>query len=815
MAKEIKQKIVLDGEAEYKKALKESRTELSRLKGEMKAEAAEAERNATASEKAAKKQEALKKQIAEQEKIVKTLSKALEEAKSKYSDNAEVIAKWENQYNAARTTLAGMKNELDDVTSGFKSMKSDVDMGVVATKSFADALGEIGSVGENISGAIEDVFMGVVSTIREAVEELWTMVVDTAGKANGWADEAEFWGTDAATIQQWEHAVESAHNKFTSLTDVATRLTLGGKDKEVAEYLGLSNENYENEWDFALAAMDELKRLENEDTKKYQLAMSEIFGQRKAKNVMDLVNDWDQIKGLLPQFDAENGGVGLDNEGISFMSDFAVKLDTITQTAEALKDMFAGTFATMTLGMVVEAQGALDAIGKYMTSDDPQAKQEALDELREHVENFFKEAAKVIEECIGILYDVGKDLQESDDPLVQLIGKIMTDIASALDWMIDNQDKVKEAFEAIFGIWLIAKLGAVAGKLTSIIAQIEVIKAFKAPNLGVGGVGTGTGTGVGGLGLSGFLGNALKVAPWAAIASLPLIMVGSIIADNLEAKRYKEELKEDYEADAALFEDVDAPAKEYWESLSKAQFGEGEEDQGELWANIIKGLQDRFGWQEETAEGAVWHKGGQANEWFDTMWGYLSDDMRTKLEDYYNNTFLENGAQAHPYDVVELEHALRDEMRAALEEDLMTGGQSIFTDAERTAAETFWDLLRDEDHELTDEEYEAFENAFTGNEELFGKIDEMIDQLMQQDDSNDWRNMENLPSDWWVDADKWGGITGADLRGFQGLPAQMTAAVAAGAAAGVSGIKVMLDGQAVGAAMASYMGVAMARDIIV
>lgn len=265
MAKEIKQKIVLDGEAEYKKALKESRTELSRLKGEMKAEAAEAERNATASEKAAKKQEALKKQIAEQEKIVKTLSKALAEAKEKYGDNTEVVAKWENQYNSARTTLANMKNELESVADGFKATQSGAAMGVVATKSFADALGSIGNAGEAVSNAIENIFKGMINTVETAVVKLWSMMQETAGKANGWADTAAFWGTDAATIQMWEHATAGKHNDFQTMMDVATRLTLGGKDKEVAEMLGISGNGYQDKWAFAVEAMNQLQALSQTD----------------------------------------------------------------------------------------------------------------------------------------------------------------------------------------------------------------------------------------------------------------------------------------------------------------------------------------------------------------------------------------------------------------------------------------------------------------------------------------------------------------------------------------------------------------------
>ena len=89
--KEIKHTIRLAGEKEYSQALREAQRNLKTLRGELKAETAELGANATAQQKNEARAQSLKKQIAEQEKVVETLKKALAEAKRDYSDNEDVV----------------------------------------------------------------------------------------------------------------------------------------------------------------------------------------------------------------------------------------------------------------------------------------------------------------------------------------------------------------------------------------------------------------------------------------------------------------------------------------------------------------------------------------------------------------------------------------------------------------------------------------------------------------------------------------------------------------------------------------------------
>ena len=119
-----------------------------------------------------------------------------------------------------------------------------------------------------------------------------------------------------------------------------------------------------------------------------------------------------------------------------------------------------------------------------------------------------------------------------------------------------------------------------------------------------------------------------------------------------------------------------------------------------------------------------------------------------------------------------------------------------------------------------DEEARAFEWF----KETFGDdFGDVWDRIIQKlDETKDQTKLEDLPEDWYRTTGNWGGsgtanengITSTDLQGFRGLPANIQVAVQKGAAAGVSGIKVNLDGRTVGELVAPYVSAAIARDIV-
>lgn len=476
--KEIKHTIRLEGEKEYSAAIKEAQRNLKTLRSELKAETAELGSNATAQQKNEARAKSLKAQIAEQEKVVETLRKALAEAKKDYGDNEDVVQKWEQKLNEARTTLANMQNGLAETENGIRGVSDATAEGVVATKSFADALGSIATVGESVSSAIEDIFTGLISTVSDTIVELWDLIGETAAKANRYSDIAGYWNTNAATIEKYARSVESTGKNFEDLEAIVNHIVLGGKGKDIAEMLGVSDVNYEDQWEYAMAVMDRMYELRQSGNVPDNM-WETIFGAKKATKAMDVLNAWGQIKEGLSTYNADEGGFGMGENALEYMADLYVQMNTVEQKWIALKDEFAAGLGETTADLLVNVSGSLDALNEFMNAETDEDREAALEKLRQNIEEFFKKVAEAIRTGLEVVNEVGRELSESDDPIVSAVGSLMVQLTEALEWIINNQDAVKKAFETIFGVWFLAKLAAISGRLAAIIAQIETIKAFK------------------------------------------------------------------------------------------------------------------------------------------------------------------------------------------------------------------------------------------------------------------------------------------------------------------------------------------------
>lgn len=871
MAQDIKRKIVLEGEKEYSAALKEAQRNLKTLRSELKAETAELGANATAQQKSETRIKSLQKQIKEQEKVVKTCQAALAQAKAEYSDNEEVVAKWEQKLNDARATLANMKNDLEstsqavrDTGNSYREAADGAAAVVTATKSAADALDQIGSVGESISGAIENIFTGMLQTIERAVEAAWEIVSETAAKANNWGDIAGYWGTDAQTIQQYARAVSASANSFEDLNAAVTKIVLGGKGKKITELVGISGVNYKDEWAYAMAVMNRIYEMQ-QSGKNMTPIWEEIFGGKQSTKIMDLVNDWGEIQKNLGVFNGNETAFGLTDEELGAMNDLWVTINRVEEKYTALKDKFAAGLGVATGSLMVNVEGGLDALADFLDAETPEEREKALDDLRTNVEEFFRKVADIIREGIAILNEVGHELQESDDPLTAMVGDILVKMTGALQWMVEKQNEVKGAFEAIFGVWLLAKLAAVAGKLSGILLQIEAIKAFKGLELGgaaaVGGASAAQGNTAGGAAAAAGAAATGGVAQIATTAGTPLpgwmnaLGIGALFKTAKEASeatgmglwgaitqkgKIQILMEEEETAEAGGRTDPqrkrNITGKATEEQMQTRPQEQAAEETAEAVAEAVQTVAATI---PETAEAI-----------YDAMYkainDYDPDTNQLNTTDFFDNVLYpmiqkqaelggvvgdEVGAIADliydkwiqsMYDE-EWEGSTDGILRILEEaiEEAAEGKQPEPTDEQKDAAEAFWDIFR---HSM-DGAPDAFDEllaAFEGSDELLSRLDALIGELENSTADEDWRSIENLPANWWLDAANWqnssgnnNGITSADLQGFRSLPGNMAAAVQSGAARGVSGIKVVLDGATVGRLVAPYVSETIARDVII
>ena len=772
--KTIKQRIELTGEKQYAAAVKDAGRQLKVLQSQLKAESAELGKNASEQQKNEVKAKSLTKQITEQEKIVETLQQALEQAKKEYGDNAEVVSKWEIKLNSARATLGGMRGDLENLSSGFapagdgfKKVAEEAGNGATATRSFAEALGSIADAGGAISDKIQGIFTGMVTTVKDAIASVWEDTVELAGRANEWADLAGFWNTSAANIQKWYHSVSASHNDFATLTSAVTRIVMADQ-KKITENAKVSAEGYANQWEYAMAVMDSLAGMNYEDKLS---ALGEIFGEKRATGVLDLLNDWETIRENLDDFDVEKGGLGMTEEQMSDMAKLAEQVDHIKETWSAFKDSFiAGAMGKLSLDLTGNVQGALDALIGFMDAETEEEREKALEEFTKNITEFFEKLGEAITAAAEALGAAGEEMQGSENGIVRALGDLLVALRDAMNWFADegNIQLVIKGFEALAAFWLAGKGLQMAATIAGLVKNIGVIKAFNMGNGGgvTGGSGETGGGGITDVGLAGRGGWAAKL-----LSSTAAKVAGGTVAFGLTL--FGDLLRESVEGRGEVVEDQNG-------NLRDAETG----------ALLNTGAQT---WEVPPPRANLGPVEGAESVYKDRH----GKDLDTRRE--------------------EAKQQLAEEMANDIIEE-MTIGESR-ADIEG-AIQDWWDAWKENDLNPTEEGAAEEDREWGLMQEMLGdSFGDLWDRIVQGlDETEDQHALEDIPAGWYKDildsldfGEQNGGVTSEDISGLRGLPALIEAAAQNGTASGVSGIQVTLDGYRVGQLVAPYVSTTLGR----
>lgn len=839
MADEIKQKIVLDGEKQYNQALKEAQRNLKTLRSELKAESAELGKNATEQQKNAVKAKNLQQQIKEQEQIVKTYREALEEVRQKYGDNEDAIARWEIKLNDARTALANMRNSLDDVGQGFEGIKEQSDTAVVAAKSVADAFADIGSLGDSIASGIEGAISGVVDTVRETISQVWSQIVDLAARSNNMVDLAGYWNTSVTTIQKYAGAVEFASANLEDLTGLVTKInSLDGN--KIAELTGVSNENFEDQWEYAMAVMDAMSKM---DTKTRNETGFAIFG-KGATKAFDLLNDWKTVQENLDKFDPSKGGYGLTEEEVQTMSDLYDKVNGLLASWQKLQDMATvKLFGSLALDLTGNAQAILDALLKYFNAEDDAEREAALQEMEKNIIEAFERIKKAIEDGLAVLRKLGEDMQKSNDPAIQAIGNVITGLVSALEWLTeDNMQHVVDALKLLAAFWLTGEGLKMAGKVASFASNIAVIQGFKGLTFGAGAAGAaGTGTaGAAGAAAGGHLGIFAGIRSMVS-ATLPVVLAEAaviaaavtpaVLAQMENQKNWQAQQEEELAAANRAAERGDKATADFVNrgALAKGPNRNADGSYAKDWTglflsmnpnddltNLTMGLKNRSDQQKaelynmlmayapETAGSNTWEllqrkwnqndlSGVEETELLQSvmkamvMWSDSSEGRKAAQErdaEARRAWWAQNESET-----VDLSEYTKEEMNAALQD--------------------WWDAWKMNDQNPNEENAMEEENAFAWFQEVFGDAwGDVYDSVMQHlDEVEDQTGLDDIPSNWWQTQQ-------STYTQLTNMPKEVEGAAERGIAKGMSGVGLYMDGSKVGQMVAPYVSQYMAFDVM-
>ncbi len=156
MAVDIGPKIGIDGEAEFRKSLKDITQQLKTLGSEMSAVTSAFTEETSAQEKARATADSLTKQISAQEEKIKLLKDGLAASAEKFGENDAATLKWRQAVADATTTLNGMKSKLADAEKGLSDTGDAADEAADEVKKvdkpLKDAADSADKAGDKFSG---------------------------------------------------------------------------------------------------------------------------------------------------------------------------------------------------------------------------------------------------------------------------------------------------------------------------------------------------------------------------------------------------------------------------------------------------------------------------------------------------------------------------------------------------------------------------------------------------------------------------------------------------------------------------------------
>lgn len=169
MAADIGPKIGIDGEKEFRDALKSMGQQLKTLGTEMKAVTSAFDVDNDSQKKLAAQSDVLSRQLEVQQQRITEIQKALDYARQNYAENSNEVQRWQQSLNNATADLNNTKKQLNDLEHGVDDVGDAMDNAGQKTLSLGDIL-KANLLSDAIMAGIKAVASGIKSLISGAIE---------------------------------------------------------------------------------------------------------------------------------------------------------------------------------------------------------------------------------------------------------------------------------------------------------------------------------------------------------------------------------------------------------------------------------------------------------------------------------------------------------------------------------------------------------------------------------------------------------------------------------------------------------------------
>lgn len=469
MASERKIKLSLDGEKEFKSALRSINTQTKALNAEMKAVTSSFDKNTSSEEKNRKTTELLRKAQDSYQKKIDTLKERIDEATKAYGENSDYVNKLKSQmYNA--------EAEMNRMAKSVQNMGEAAEDAGSSTLTFSDVLGA-----NLLSGVMQkglEVMASKFVEMAQAVIEFGFNVISLADDLNTLSKTTNL---STETLQEFRYASAFLDVDESTLTGSLTKLTrqmysasTGSEaSAEAFKTLGINIRNADGSlrprYDVFLETIDALGQIDDEVTRD-GLAM-QIFG-KSAQELNPLIAAGSSA---LDEYRKQAHEVGyvMDQETLDRMNSVNDEVDRMNLQFDALKNQL-GTAVAPVIHEVVTA------LGDFVAAVDWEVVGQIIYVALMTIVGAFMAAYEIVKTVIDVFGWLGEVFEQIPAKVKEMTDAVATKFKelkdSALNW---GKDMVQGFIDGIQ-----AKFEAFKTKVKSLADTVSSFLHFSRPDEG-------------------------------------------------------------------------------------------------------------------------------------------------------------------------------------------------------------------------------------------------------------------------------------------------------------------------------------------
>jgi phage-related protein len=442
MADNFGLKIGVEGEREFKNALRDINQSFKVLGSEMKLVSSQFDKQDKSVQAITARNQVLNKEIDAQKNKISTLEKALANAASSFGENDKRTQAWQIQLNNAKAELNGMERELEQNNKALDEAAEGFDEAEKQTREFGDELDDtadtaddaggkfekLGAIVKGIGIAVGAAMAAIGAATAAAGKALYNMATDAAAAGDRIDKVSQSVGLSTKGFQEWDYVlsqngadIESLKTGLNGLNNTVDDVINGNEAAaRKFERLGISiddlrGKSREEIFNMTIAGLQGV----SDESEKAAIA-SDLLG-KSAVGLAPLLNQTAESTEALKQ-KANELGMVMSDDAIAASVAFTDSLDTLKRTFGGIKNAIG---AQLLPGLTMITDGFTGLLT---------GQEDAGQKLKEGAEEIVRNITELIPRVLGIVSSIVSALaQVAPDIIKALVVGIVDNLPTIID----------------------------------------------------------------------------------------------------------------------------------------------------------------------------------------------------------------------------------------------------------------------------------------------------------------------------------------------------------------------------------------------